>query len=79
MNIGIVCPEKCDQCDVCKGLAELFENLQDAYFFTPNKQNHQPVLWKVYFKGGNISKKFRIEIGETVESDKLVLQNGSTC
>ena len=40
----ISCPEKCDYCKVCNVLKELFENLQDAYFFTPNKNKHQPIL-----------------------------------
>lgn len=67
------CPEKCDQCDVCKEFLEVFENLQDLYFFGPNESCHQPILWKVYFKSGNAFSKFRIEIGETIESDKLIV------
>ena len=38
------CPEKCEQSDIRKELAEVFENLQETYFFTLNKANHQPVL-----------------------------------
>ena len=48
MNIGIVCPEKCDQCDVCKGLAELFEDLQDAYFLLPTNKIINQLLKKNY-------------------------------
>ena len=58
----------------------MFEHLKDAYFFSLNESSkHQPVFWKFYFKRGNFFKKFRIEIGEAIESDKLVLENGSTC
>ena len=58
----------------------MFEHLKDAYFFSLNESSkHQPVLWKVYFKRGNFLKKFRIEIGDATESDKLVLENVSTC
>ena len=75
----IFCPEKCDEFEVCKVLNEVFENLQDAYFFTPNKNKHEPILWRVFFKGVNNSRKFRIEIAKAVEIDNLVLNNGSTC
>ena len=43
------CPEKCDDCDVCKKLAEVFENLKDSCFFSPNEHGHQTVLWRVFF------------------------------
>ena len=56
----------------------MFENLQVAYFFTPNKANHEPVLRRVYLKTGNFLK-LRIEIAEAIESNKLVLDNGSAC
>lgn len=73
------CPEKYDDCDVCKELAVVFENLQDAYFFSPNKNKHQPVMWRVFFERGNKSCKFRIEIAKTIESEDLVLNYGSSC
>ena len=38
------CPETCDDCDVCKELAEVFENLQNSYFFSLNEHGHEPVL-----------------------------------
>ena len=75
----IFCPEKCDEFEVCKVLNEVFENLQDAYFFTSNKNKHQPILWRVFLKGVNNSRKFRIEIAKTVEIDNFVLNNGPTC
>ena len=55
-------PERCDDYKVCKVLNEVFENLQDAYFFTPKKNKHQPSFWRVFLKGVNNSEKFRIEI-----------------
>ena len=75
----VFCPEECDECKVCKVVIEVFENLQVAYVFTPNKNKHQPILWRAFFKGINNSKKFRLEIAKTVESADLVLNNGSTC
>lgn len=39
--------------------------------FCTNKNEHQPILWKVLFKGVNNSEKFRTEIAKTVESDNL--------
>ena len=46
------------------------------------QMNHQSInqfCGKFILKKGNFLKKFRIEIGETIESDKLVLENGLTC
>ena len=73
------CPDHCDECSVCKEFALVFENLQDAYFFWPNKDKHQPVIWKVFFEQGNKLRKFRIEIAKTIESEDLVLNYGSVC
>ena len=75
----VFCPEKCDECEVCKAVIEVLENLQDAYLFTLNKNKHQPILWSVFFKGINNSKKFRSEMAKTVESDNLVSNDGPTC
>ena len=75
----VFCPEKCDECEVCKAVIEVLENLQDAYLFTLNKNKHQPILWRVFFKGINNSKKFRSEMAKTVESDNLVSNDGPTC
>ena len=60
-------------------LNKVFENLQDALFFTPNKNKHQLIFWRFFFKGVNNSEKFRIEIAKTVESHNLVLNNRSAC
>ena len=72
-------PDKCDKCNICKDFVVVLEYLQDAYFFLPNKNNHQPVLWRVFFKVGNKFRKFRIEIAKTVESKSIVLNYGLTC
>ena len=55
------------------------ENLLDSYFFLPNKDKHQPVMWKVFFEHGNKLRKFRKEIAKTIESEDLVLNYGSVC
>ena len=73
------CPDHSDECSVCKEFALVFENLQDAYFFSPNKDKHQPVMWKVFFEHGNKLRKFRIEIAKTIESEDLLLNYGSVC
>ena len=71
------CPDHSDECSVCKEFALVFENLQDAYFFSPNKHKHQPVMWKVFFEHGNKLRKFGIEIAKTIESEDLLLNYGS--
>ena len=73
------CCDHCDECSVCKEFAHVFENLQEAYLFLPNKDKHQPVMWKVIFEDGNKLRKFRIEIAKTIESEDLVLNYGSVC
>ena len=47
--------------------------------FLPNKDKHQPVIWKVFFEHGNKLRKFRIKIAKTIESEDLVLNYGSVC
>ena len=75
----ILCPKKCAECAVCKLVATVFENLQESYFFYPNKYNLQPVLWRIFYENGNKSYKFRLEIVKTVEGPDLVLDYGETC
>ena len=48
--IDKLCPNNCNECTVCKEFAVVFENLQDAYFFSPNKDKNKPVKWKVFLK-----------------------------
>ena len=42
----VFCPEKCNKCNVCKFLAQAYEELKDSWFFTSNKSlPSQPILW----------------------------------
>ena len=74
-----LCPKKCAECAVWKLVATVFENIQDSYFFYPNKYNLQPALWRIFYENGNKSYKFRLEIVKTVEGPDLVLDYGETC
>ena len=46
------CPDRCDKCDICKEMSDVFTELQDSYFFYPKTDNannheeipHQPIL-----------------------------------
>ena len=73
------CPEHCDKCSVCDEYALVFENLLGSYCFSPNKDKHQPVMWKIFFEDGNKLRKFRTEIAKTIESEHLVLDYGLAC
>ena len=50
------CPSRCNQCNICKEMSDVFTELQDSYFFYPKTSvadNHekipyQPVLWHVF-------------------------------
>ena len=65
-----ICQSRCDGCNICKEMNDVFVDLQDAYFFSPKTtpandeepKPHQPVLWRVFT---NIidkkRKKFYIE------------------
>ena len=81
-------PSRCDKCDICNEMTEIFSELQDSCFFNPrtsvaNNQEdipYQPVLWRIFnsvINKGN--KKFRIEIGMSVKHRGLVLNYGATC
>lgn len=70
---------KCNKCAVCKTFVNVFDELQDAYFFKPKKRKHQPVMWKVFFESGNKFLEFRIEIAITIESEDQVLNYDSPC
>ena len=41
------CPSRCDQCNICKEMSDVFTELQDSYFFHPktsvaNNQENLP-------------------------------------
>ena len=82
------CPSRCDQCNICKEMSDVFTELQDSYFFYPKTSvanNHeeipyQPVLWRVFTSViDKNNKKFRIEIGKSIPRTGLVLNYGKTC
>ena len=81
------CPSRCDKCNICNEMTEIFTKLQDSHFFylrtsVANNQEdipYQPGLWRVFnsvINNGN--KKFRIEIGKSVKHRRLVLNYGET-
>ena len=81
------CPSRCDKCNICNEMTEIFTKLQVSHFFylrtsVANNQEdipYQTVLWRVFnsvINNGN--KKFRIEIGKSVKHRSLVLNYGET-
>ena len=69
----VFCPDKCDKCNVCKELSDVFSELQDFFFifFYPrtdaaNSQEEIPyqlILWIIFTSIINKNdKRFRIEI-----------------
>ena len=81
------CPGRCDQCNICKKMSDVFTELQDSYFFYPKTSvanNHeeipyQPVLRRVFTSViDKNNKKFRIEIGKSIPHCGLVLNHGKT-
>ena len=50
------CPSRCDKCNICNEMAEIFSELQDSYFFYPrtsvanNPEDipYPPVLWRIF-------------------------------
>ena len=82
------CSSRCDQCNICKEMSDVFVEFQDSYFFHPktsvanNKKNltYQPVLWRVYNSVINKNNKnFRIEIAKSIPHSGLVLNYRKTC
>ena len=79
------CRSRCDQCNICKEMSDIFTELQDSYFFYPktsvaNNQEeipYQPVLWCVFNSVINKNNnKFCIEIGKSIPHCGLVLNYG---
>ena len=65
------CPSKCDQCNICKEMSDVYVELQNSYFLCPKTSVHevpyQPIMWRVFTsKIDKNSKKFRIEIGKSI-------------
>ena len=66
----VFCPDKCNNCYVCKSLTEVYENLKDFYFFSPRKDMpYQPIFWQIFTNATDHKNKpvFRAEIGKTVK------------
>ena len=77
----VFCPQKCNNCIVCKFLTKAYDELKSAYFFSARKDMpYQPILWKIFTNVIDKTNKiiFRIEIGKTVKAFNLVY-NGETC
>ena len=77
----VFCPEKCNNCVVCKFLTGAYDVLKDAYFFSARKDMpYQPILWRIFTNVIDKPNKiiFRVEIGKTVKAFNLVY-NGETC
>ena len=81
-------PSRCDQCNICKEMSDIFTEWQDSYFFYPktsvaNNQEkipYRPVLWRVFNSVINKNNnRFRIEIRKSIPHRGLVLNYGKTC
>ena len=81
------CPDRCEKCNVCKEMADVFTELQNSYFFSPNASvennqeviPYQPVLWIVFTSIiDKNNKKFRIKIGKSIPKHSLVLDYEKT-
>ena len=78
------CPSHCDSCTVCKEMSDIYVELNDAYFFSPNtnveSKPYQPVLWLVFTSIIDKNRRqFYNEIAKSVPSDNLILNYGKTC
>ena len=70
---------KCNKCDVCKFLAQAYEELKDSWFFTTNKSlPSQPILSRIFTKVQKNNSFFRTEIAKTVKATGTVY-HGETC
>ena len=69
-NHDKLCFQKCTKCLICKEASEIYNELQESYFFYPNTKlagadkPYQPVKWHI-FTATNKSK-FRIEIAKSI-------------
>ena len=54
-NSALLCPSKCEKCEVCKEMSHIYTELQDSWFFYPNikvrprseSKPYQPVKWRI--------------------------------
>ena len=43
------CPSRCDQCNICKEMSDVFTELKDSYFFYPKANvanNHEEISYQ---------------------------------
>ena len=82
------CTSKCDKCNICKKMTDVFVELQDSYFFYPKTSDansyeeipHQPILWQLFNSViDKKNKKICIEIGKSIPHTQLVLNYRKTC
>ena len=81
------CPDKCDKCNMCKEMSDVFVELQDSFFYprtyAANNQEeilYQPILWRIFTSViDKNNKRFRVEIGKSIPNRGLVLKYGKTC
>ena len=87
-DIDSFCPSKCDKCNICKEMTDVFVELQDSYLFYPKTSvandyeevPYQPIMWHVFNSViDKKNKKFRIEIGKSIPHTGLILNYGKTC
>ena len=67
---------------ICKEVSHIFSELQDGYFFRPNKSvdgliPHQPILWRVFSKKSSRDKIY-IQIAKTKPS-LTIIEDGKVC
>ena len=79
----VFCPNKYNNCYVCKSLTEVYENLKDCYFFSPRKDMpYQPIFLANFLANNATDHKngtvFRAEIGKTVKGTGRVYHR-ETC
>ena len=84
----VFCPDRCDKCNICKDISDVFTELKDSCFFYPKTDvtnNHeeipyQPILWRIFTSViDKNNKRFRIEIGKSIPNRGSVLNYGKTC
>ena len=82
-NHNLLCPRKCDKCNVCKEVSLIFTNLQESDFFIQILRWLVPINLIKQLKGPFLQftnkKEFRIEIVQSIPHIGLVLNNGQTC
>lgn len=77
----VFCPNKYNNCYVCKSLTEVYENLKDCYFFSPRKDMpYQPIFWQLFTNATDHKNVpvFRAKIGKTVKGTGRVY-SGERC